>query len=171
VAKLDLALEKVLKNEGGYVLHAVKGDTGGQTYAGIARNFHPTWLGWTFIDRRDFNLDALKPLVEEFYLYNFWQRVKGNDIVDQEVAESIFDFAVNASVRVASKLVQIIVGAKSDGIIGPMTIAKINEMDKDLFLAVFALAKIQRYVDLCNNSSRYRKFLLGWINRVMRGLS
>ena len=171
MAQLDLALEKVLKNEGGYKLHNVKGDTGGQTYAGIARNFHPTWPGWSFIDRADFNLSKLKPLVKDFYLYEFWQRIKGDDIADQEVAESIFDFAVNASIRVASKLVQIVVGAKPDGIIGSMTIAKINGVNKNLFLATFALAKVQRYADLCNNNRKYSKFLLGWINRVLRGLS
>lgn len=34
-----VAYERMIRNEGGYVLHQVAGDRGGQTYAGIARNF------------------------------------------------------------------------------------------------------------------------------------
>ena len=34
----------------------VSGDRGGQTYAGIARNFYPDWDGWDLIDRNIFAL-------------------------------------------------------------------------------------------------------------------
>ena len=52
-------------HEGGYAHLA--GDAGGETYRGIARNFHPEWPGWKFIDRvkplpynfTDKNLDKL----------------------------------------------------------------------------------------------------------------
>ena len=37
------ACERMIVNEGGYVLHTVKNDRGGQTYAGIARNAWPKW--------------------------------------------------------------------------------------------------------------------------------
>ena len=40
------AFESMIRNEGGYKLHSAEGDRGGMTYAGIARNFHPTWPGW-----------------------------------------------------------------------------------------------------------------------------
>ncbi|NDF50116.1 MAG: surface-binding protein, partial [Betaproteobacteria bacterium] len=45
------AYEAMIRNEGGYVLHDVPGDRGGQTYAGIARNMNPRWPGWALIDR------------------------------------------------------------------------------------------------------------------------
>ncbi len=44
------AYERMIVNEGGYVLHTVQNDRGGQTYAGIARNAWPKCfpkrLGW-----------------------------------------------------------------------------------------------------------------------------
>ena len=39
------AYEAMIRNEGGYVLHDVPGDRGGQTYAGIARNMNLRWPG------------------------------------------------------------------------------------------------------------------------------
>ena len=38
MAQFEPAFELMIKDEGGYVLHDVEGDTGGMTYAGIARN-------------------------------------------------------------------------------------------------------------------------------------
>ena len=43
-----------MKDEGGYVLHEVPGDTGGMTYAGIARNKNPQWNGWALVDKKEF---------------------------------------------------------------------------------------------------------------------
>jgi len=39
MANFEPCFEKVIKLEGGYKLHNVKGDKGGITYAGIARNY------------------------------------------------------------------------------------------------------------------------------------
>ena len=47
----ETAYDKMIQDEGGYVLHKIEGDTGGQTYAGIARNKNPNWPGWGFVDR------------------------------------------------------------------------------------------------------------------------
>ena len=44
------AYKSTLRNEGGYRLHTLPGDSGGQTYAGIARHRHPNWPGWIATD-------------------------------------------------------------------------------------------------------------------------
>ena len=56
MGEFEQAFEKMIRNEGGYLLHKVSGDRGGQTYAGIARNFYPDWDGWDLIDRNIFAL-------------------------------------------------------------------------------------------------------------------
>ena len=80
MADFEPSFEKMIKNEGGYVLHTVPGDNGGQTYAGIARNFHSSWKGWEIIDRDDMDNEALTEMVREFYKENFWDKVKGDDM-------------------------------------------------------------------------------------------
>lgn len=45
MAEFTEAFEEMIRNEGGYVLHNVAGDSGGDTYAGVARRYHPNWAG------------------------------------------------------------------------------------------------------------------------------
>ena len=50
MATFDPAFDKMIRNEGGFKLTNIEGDRGQQTYAGIARNAHPDWSGWRFVD-------------------------------------------------------------------------------------------------------------------------
>lgn len=161
------AYEKMIMDEGGYVLSNVEGDAGGLTYAGIARNMEPNWEGWALIDRKQ---QPSTEMVRRFYKANYWDMVKGDDLTVQEVAESIFNFAVNAGIGTASKLAQLTVGATPDGVIGPKTLEKLNACNGVEFKKSYALAKIARYAEICNRNRAQTKFLLGWINRTLGGL-
>lgn len=171
MADFDPAFETMIKNEGGYVLHNVTGDRGGQTYAGIARNFHPNWPGWTIIDNGDMENSHLTQMVRDFYKSNFWDKIKGDDLKVQEIGASIFDFAVNAGVRTAAKLAQLVVDATPDGKIGDKSVDKLNNIDGEIFVLKYALSKIARYAEICRRNSVQKKFLLGWINRTLGALS
>ena len=70
MANYHIALQEVLKNEGGYVNDP--DDSGGETYKGIARRFHPDWIGWAYVDNRDFKNPNLDKLVSDFYYIKFW---------------------------------------------------------------------------------------------------
>jgi lysozyme family protein len=178
MAQLDIALDKLLDLEGGYVLHEVEGDTGGQTYAGISRNNWPGWLGWgqldawaaAFFGTVPIPMDVIQPLVEDFYKDNFWNQIHGDEIESQAVATSIFTFAVNAGARWAIRLAQRATGASDDGVVGPLTLGCINGMGAEDFGLRYFKTKVQRYADICNaDKSRVqaKTFLLGWINRVL----
>ena len=167
MADFKIAFEAMIRNEGGFVNHKVAGDRGGQTFAGIARNFHPHWQGWAILDRNDEDNPELTQLVFDFYKEHFWQRVKGDDIKEQRIAGSIFDFAVNAGVPVAAKLAQLVVDATPDGIIGEKTVAKLNEAEPEYFVTKYALAKVTRYTEIVKRDRTQIKFLLGWLNRTL----
>jgi lysozyme family protein len=168
MADFNPAFEKMIHDEGGYQLTDIPGDRGGQTYAGIARKPNPDWAGWQFIDRKDFG--SATPLVREFYKVNFWDRIRGDDIKEQAVAETIFNFGVNTGTGVAIKLAQIIAGTTPDGAIGPKTLERLNICTPQNFVASYTLAKIRRYADICNRDRGQSKFLLGWVNRSLQGL-
>lgn len=161
------AFEAMIRNEGGYVLHKVEGDRGGMTYAGIARNMHPSWRGWVNIDNGD---QVPAQLVRDFYREQFWAPIKGDQINSQVIAQSIFDFHVNAG-AVARKLAQLVVGATPDGAIGDKTVAMLNAYPEDKFVMAYALAKIARYRDIVMRDRTQSKFLLGWLNRTLEGLA
>lgn len=161
------AFERMIVNEGGYVLHTVKDDRGGATYAGIARNFHPSWQGWRVIDQGE---TPPADMVRQFYRSNFWAPLRLDEVTHQEVAGNIFDFGVNAGLSTAAKLAQLVAGTTPDGKIGSKTIAALNAIDPDLFVARYALAKIARYRDIATKNRTQQRFLLGWLNRSLKGL-
>jgi lysozyme family protein len=168
MADFNPAFEKMISDEGGYQLTDIPGDRGGQTYAGIARKPNPDWAGWAFIDRKDFG--GATQLVRDFYKTNFWDRIRGDDITVQPIAETIFNFAVNTGTGVAIKLAQLIVGVTPDGTVGPKTIERLNICTTEKFLPAYALAKISRYVQICMKDRSQSKFLLGWCRRTLEGL-
>lgn len=174
MAKFNLALSKVLSHEGGYVNDP--DDLGGETYKGIARNSHGSWSGWFLIDqyksKPDFphSLDInskLQYLVEQFYLNSFWIPLNIDQIQNQTSADSVFDFAVNTGLTTSARLVQSIVGAKIDGIIGEQTLSKINSMDFGYFQSALTVAKIEYYMNTIRKRPTSKKFLLGWISRSL----
>lgn len=117
MADFSKAYDKILKNEGGYVNDP--SDHGGETWAGISRKNFPDWFGWTIIDSykgmRDFpEILNGNPVLElhrrNFYKKTFWNKVRGDEITNQEIAESILDSSVNFGTVQAIKLAQ-----RSDG--------------------------------------------------------
>lgn len=169
MADFERAYERTILNEGGYKLHKVAGDTGGLTYAGISRVHNPQWEGWQHIDRGE---TPPSDLVRKFYHQGYWLPLRGHDIQNQRVAESLYDFAVNTSApgrpRVAVVLAQIVVGTTPDGVVGPKTLKALNEMPPELFLSRFALAKIARYCEIVDRRPSDIKFLKGWCRRALK---
>jgi lysozyme family protein len=169
MADFNPAFEKMIHDEGGFQLTNIPGDRGGMTYAGIARNPNPDWAGWPMVDRKEMG-GSLTSMVREFYRTNYWDRIRGDEIRDQQIAESIFNFAVNAGVGLAIKLAQVVVGAIPDGGAGAKTIELLNQCTAEKFIPSYAISKITRYVNLCNRDKTQSKFLLGWLNRTLAGL-
>jgi len=174
MADFNQAYKIMQSHEGGYGNDP--DDPGGETYKGIARNIHSKWLGWHIIDllkrERDFpsNLERhaeLQNEVETFYEIQFWNRISGSLISDQAVANSIFDFAVNAGVNTSATLAQMVSGTKADGVIGPLSVEAINSVPTDHFLAAFTVAKIARYINIVKKRPSSRKYFYGWVCRAL----
>ena len=161
--------EKILKDtincEGGFVLHDVAGDRGGQTYAGIARRRHPAWPGWQLIDEG--RTDGCGTMVEAFYYQKFWRPIHGDLITNDRIAAATFDFAVNAGPTTSIRAAQRVVEVGVDGLMGPITLAAINASEPESFLDAFALARLRHYAGICNVDRSQAKFLLGWVNRTL----
>jgi len=174
MAEFKISFQKTLAHEGGYAND--HDDLGGETYKGISRHAHSKWSGWVIIEKyknhHDFptildNDLELQKQVDLFYLYEFWLPLKADQIQNQTTADSIFDFAVNSGLTTATRLVQSIVGTKIDGIIGVITLNKINSMDFGYFQAKLTVAKIEYYINTIRKRPTSKKILLGWISRSL----
>ena len=161
------AFETMIVAEGGYRLHTIDGDRGGMTYAGISRVHNPNWSGW---EQLDHGSTPSPDLVRAWYKGAYWAPICGDDISSQAVAQNIFDFYVNAGAP-AKKLAQLVVGVTPDGAFGPKTVVAINSCDPDKFVLIYTLAKIARYRDIVTRDRSQSKFLLGWVNRALKGVN
>lgn len=119
MADFAIAYAPLKQFEGGYA--NVKADRGGETYAGIARNFWPDWAGWPVIDKakshssfrqgsRAFSkhlatVPGLSDLVSGWYRAEWWNRM-GLEALPQQLAGEIFEQAVNMGRGGAGKLLQ-----------------------------------------------------------------
>ena len=153
MADFKKAFEKVLKFEGGYVND--KSDSGGETKYGISKKAYPG------IDIKSLTLEDAKAIYKKFY----WDKIKGNEINNQRIAEIIFDTAVNMGVRRAVKIAQSCLGVKVDGIVGNETIEALNNCDEN-FINAYKLQRIKIYVEISKRGDNI-KFLRGWISRVL----
>jgi lysozyme family protein len=172
MADFNKAFLLILANEGGYSNDS--DDPGGETYKGIARKKQPDWIGWIIVDamKKQANFPAsldqsqnLQAEIQLFYKVIFWDNIGGDQINDQEVANSIFDFAVNSGVSTSIGLAQQVVGASCDGVIGTKTIQAINSFQPDHFIAAFTVEKCRKYIAICKKRPDSRKYFFGWIDR------
>ena len=154
MAEFEKAYGIVKRYEGG--LSNVAADRGGETYAGIARNFFPDWAGWPIVDRWKKALPKesarlgqalssdpeLQSLVSGWYKREWWDRLHLH-VLPQGIANEIFEQSVNLGLVGAGKKVQLICNAFNfkhgkplfqdlvvDGAIGPKTLDALSAILK-----------------------------------------
>lgn len=160
MADFNKAIGKTLAREGGSRFTDDPSDRGGATKYGISQRSYPN------LDIRNLTEQQAR----EIYKRDFWDRIRGDEVSSQPVAENIFDTCVNMGVRTGSRLAQLAVDIQpADGVIGSKSIEALNIMDEGLFISNFTIAKIARYAHICNQDKTQQKFLLGWLNRALGG--
>jgi lysozyme family protein len=159
MADFDPAVAKTLIREGGARFTDNPDDHGGATRYGISQSAYPN------VDIGNLTEDQARAI----YKRDYWDRVSGDAIKSQAVAENVFDTAVNMGGTTATKLVQMTLDLDVDGKFGPGTLKAVNAIDEKEFLVEFTLAKVARYAAICNKDRSQSKFLLGWINRSLGG--
>jgi lysozyme family protein len=161
MADFDPAVAKTLIREGGAQFTDNPDDRGGPTKYGISQRAYAN------VDIRNLSEDQAKAI----YKRDYWDKVSGDALKSQAVAENIFDTAVNMGPTTATKLVQMTVDIDIDGKFGPGTLMAVNGVDDQEFLAGFTLAKVARYAAICKKDPTQSRFLLGWINRALGSVS
>ena len=166
----DECFDVMIAHEGGYANDPK--DPGGETMYGITRRDHPTWDGWKYVDsakplKNNAKVPIVLPSAKKLYEAIYWKPINGNAMaaINQTLALHVFDFAVNAGVDRASKILQIIVNATPDGKIGPKTLAAVKAMDVARVVSHYSSARSQFYSDLAAKKGMM-KFLKSWLARV-----
>lgn len=157
----DKCIDVVLKSEGGfqdnpndpgnYVGEELRG-----TKYGIAAKFFPEE------DIKNLTLERAK----ELYYIHYWLPMRLGGIKEAELLLHVFDMGINAGTNRSIRILQKLVGAAPDGIIGPMTTGLVN--DKAPLVEKFKDARREYYINLAERKPSLKVFLKGWLNRVDR---
>ncbi len=155
MASFDDAIPTLLAREGGAKVTEIPGDPGGLTKYGISQRAYPN------LNIRALTEDGAKQL----YQADYWDRVHGNEIHSQPVAEAVFDAGVNHGPGTAIRWLQEVTGVGQDGILGPISLASLNAMQEAQILPAFRLKRIANYYAQVKANPSKAQFLLGWIGR------
>lgn len=161
------AFEEVMEIEGGYVNH--KDDPGGATNFGITEALarRNGYKG----DMRNLKLHQAR----DIYYREFWLDQKYDRLKNRDIAIEMFDQAVNMGPARANRNLQKSYNLlfdnriAEDGIIGPNTLRVVNRCSKPT--ALFNLLngyQIMHYINLAENSAKYRSFIRGWVNKRIK---
>lgn len=164
MASFDRALAFTFENEGGFVNDPI--DRGGATRFGV------TQATLARFRRRPVTVDEVAKLTREdatlIYRSLYWDAIKGDQITNQKVATMLFDQAVSSGPGAVVPVVQTVVGASPDGVIGPKTIAAINQMDPVKLILEFVKSRQLYYGRIVENDAIQKRFLIGWLTRTHR---
>jgi lysozyme family protein len=188
MAKFEIAYDITMGHEGGYANNFK--DTGGETFGGVARNFNPNWKGWAIVDQikkytpRD-NYDKvmfanveLMGLVRSLYKTNYWDVNKLDYVVNQAIANELFDTAINMGVGVASRFLQRALNVTNknqqlypdvliDGIVGPTTLSILNNHPNPQRLFKWLnIMQGARYLEIMEKAPAQEIFADSWLSRV-----
>jgi len=165
MAIFEMALAFVLLNEGNtYVFDAL--DRGGPTLRGVTLATLSAYRGapQTAADVQALGLEETQAIYKKMY----WAPIKGDSIRRQPVATAIFDMAVLCGPARAARMAQTAVGAKADGIIGPLTLGAINAMPSVQFLEAFTKICNDYLNGIAQANPTQNRFLAGWSKRTSK---
>jgi lysozyme family protein len=162
----------LLKHEGGFVDDP--DDPGGATNKGVTMGtFQQCAKRLLGIQPTLANLRALSDSqAGTIYKALYWDKVHGDQIALQPLANIVFDFQVNAGAN-ASRLLQTVLNAQGaqpqlvvDGAIGAGTLAALKQANATAVYAAYKQGRRDYYTNLVKKNPKLAKFLKGWLARV-----
>lgn len=172
MANFLTAFNITIKHEGGYTNSP--NDKGGETYQGIARNFHPDWIGWDYLDgilNKSYNAiySDLNSYVADFYYHNYWDNFLLDYVKNQDIANQLYDWFMNSgkAVREVQKVLnELGQNVEIDNRIGNQTIQAINAIEPRILNNAIVEKRKNYYIGLVGSGSLHNSFLKGLLARA-----
>lgn len=149
------------KWEGGYANDP--DDTGGCTMKGITIGTYRKWFGL------DKTCEDLKKITdaewEHIFKRGYWDKMCADYIENQSIAELCVQMCWGSGPVTAVKRIQKTLGCKQDGIVGPVTLSKLNSPDRHKTFDRLWIMRYNWLGEIAKNGNNM-KFLKGWLRRL-----
>lgn len=133
MADFYAAFRRTEKREGPSLWTNIKGDSGGETWSGISRRANPDWEGWKILDaipnkvnRQKITSPELERMKRDLYRERYWEPIWGDRLIHQEMADLMYDTAVNMGVRKSIILAQRVDHMEETGVMSEELLEKLN---------------------------------------------
>jgi lysozyme family protein len=119
------------------------------------------------LDIRNLTVDGAKLI----YYRDFWESHLYRDFELIELAEKVFDLAVNVGPSKAHLLLQRALRAvgnpvKEDGVLGKITLTAVNSADSGELLAALRSEAAGYYRSIVAKNTSQNRFINGWLRRA-----
>lgn len=149
MANFGIAIETVLKNEGGYVFNP--NDAGGETKFGISKRSYPN------VDIKNLTVEGACAIYQkDFWLFG--------GIDSQAVATKLLDSYVlerHEAIKIAQRIAEV----PDDGVYGSQTENAINRVDPNNFLIGMRMGLAIYHHACVAADPNDAEFLAGWLRR------
>lgn len=167
-SRLTDMLNRLRLREGRY--SNLKADRGGRTDWGISERAHPEAWADGVVTREEADFIYAEDYFAHYHLelLEAWPRLQ----------EMVFDFIVNANGKRVIQMLQRLVGATPDGVLGPHTVARIAAYPPltihgvaltgpEALLFAFEGARLVRYAQIVKADPTQSVMIEGWVNRTL----
>lgn len=153
----EIAIERVLAHEGGYVNDPR--DRGGETKFGISKRAHPE------LDIKAITRERAKAI----YRADYWDPLPLEHL-SGAAAFQLFDFAVHHGPRAAIAALQRAIGVKGDGVVGNVTIAALRNARMTMRAPTLAMLIVAERLDAQTHAPTWNVHGRGWVRRAAANL-
>lgn len=150
------------------------------TCGGVYKKANPNALDWEFIEnlyllcdkdikRTSIILYADNQIhkdIQAFAKKEIWDKMRLDKVISQKMADEMFCFAFHTHWKTAARIAQNLIGTKSDGYIGPISLKALNSFDSDKFDMVFDEKEKEHYEKIIKNKPYLQLNYKGWLNRA-----
>lgn len=163
----NICFAAVLGHEGGYTDdRRDRGNwTGGEIGQGELRGtkFGISAAAYPALDIVNLTADQAR----EIYRTDYWAKIQG-DALPPAVAFVTFDAAVNAGPGAAARFLQAAIGAKPDGVIGPVTLQAVRRYCEANTVRALVIDLLARRAEHNRTLATVHIYGLGWSRRLFR---
>lgn len=144
---------RTLDHEGGYSNDPI--DPGGETKYGISKRQYPN------LSIKDLTIEE----AADIYIKDYLEPLNWG-LYHQGVGYQLFDVAVHSGIKQAIQLLQKAISVKPDGVIGPVTIRRLDALSESDVIMLLLAARIDFLTDL----PTWSRFGKGWMKRMAGNL-
>lgn len=164
-AWFETVFARTIPHEGGFQAHP--GDRGNWTTGVVGKGllkgtkYGISAMTYPDEDIENLSLDQAKML----YFADWWEKM-GMRGWPEALSYQMFDAAINHGMATANRLLQRALKVDDDGVIGPITLAALEQADVNDLCFLFLAERLEYFTNL----GRFVDFGKGWCRRIARNL-